>query len=365
MSLMTMLDTAQDTPLTGAASLLQLTCRQVRWVGPDVKTFVFDAPPDLDYEPGQFMTWTFDIAGQQHERCYTLTSTPTRPGWLSITVKRVPGGVVSNWLHDHLTPGTRLQAIGPGGSFCISEYPAEKYLFLGGGSGITPFMSILRDLHDRAEDADIVFIQNARTPEDLLFTEELTCIARDLPNVRVVHVCDRDLPSRPWHGHRGYLSSDTISSLVPDVADREVFCCGPEPYMARVREFVAGLGVDVRAYHEESFDFTASPVAEPAGGSSADVGGADPVAAAHTVEFRRSGRKLTCDAGTTLLQVAYDAGLNLASSCMQGICGTCKSGLVSGEVDMQPAGGIRPREIAQGKILLCCSTAKTDLVIDA
>ena len=85
----------------------------------------------------------------------------------------------------------------------------------------------------------------------------------------------------------------------------------------------------------------------------------------YTVELRRSGRTLECDEDTTLLAAAAQAGLSLPSSCQEGMCGTCKTTLLSGRVEMQHAGGIRPREIAQDKILLCCSTPREDLVLDA
>src|SRR6201996_6345146 len=98
------------------------------------------------------MTYAFEIGGETVHRCYTISSSPTRPDTISITVKRVPGGPVSNWLHDNLRPGMAVRATGPMGVFSAMEHPARKYLFLSGGSGITPLMSMTRSYRDLAAD---------------------------------------------------------------------------------------------------------------------------------------------------------------------------------------------------------------------
>src|SRR5918993_6072970 len=125
-----------------------LVCRAVRQETHDVRTFVL-APRDprlFAYKPGQFLTFTFEIGGETIHRCYTISAAPTRPHAVSITVKRVPGGPVSNWLHDNLKPGSTLKAVGPMGEFTHVDHPGGKYLFLSGGSGITPSMSMARTI---------------------------------------------------------------------------------------------------------------------------------------------------------------------------------------------------------------------------
>ena len=126
----------------------------------DVKTFVFHSPdyPALAYEPGQFLTVSPVIDGQSISRCYTLSSTPTRPFTFSITVKRVPGGAVSNWLHDNLKAGDAMAASGPAGVFTPVAGPARKLLYLSAGSGITPLMAMTRAAADLHADLDIVFV---------------------------------------------------------------------------------------------------------------------------------------------------------------------------------------------------------------
>jgi glycine betaine catabolism B len=338
-----------------------LVCRQVRHETHDVKTFVLAArrPQLFRYRPGQFLTFDFEIDGERINRCYTLSSTPTRPHLVSITTKRVPGRPVSNWLHDRLEPGMELRATGPMGGFTSLNHPAEKYLFLSGGSGITPLMSMARAYHDLALPRDIVFVHFARTPADIIFRAELELIARNLPSFRFVPVCEADTPGERWTGFGGRVSPPLLRLIAPDFLEREVMVCGPAPFMAAVRGLLAEAGFDMARHHEESFDF-----ATLTGGTAEEEAAPLPAARTFKVEFRNSGRTVECGADSFVLGAAKAAGMRLPSSCTKGLCGTCKSRLLSGEVQMKHQGGIRQREIDQGMVLICCSKPLTDLVVD-
>jgi ferredoxin-NADP reductase len=350
-----------------------LICRQVQDITHDVRTFLFEpAQPALfQHEPGQFVTLQLQIDGRSVSRCYTISTPPTRPHLLGITVKRQPGGLVSNWLHDTMAPGTRICADGPFGVFTLARHRSAKYLFLSGGSGITPVMSMTRTLYDLGSDADVVFVHSARTPADIIFRRELETIASTVPTVRVVPVCERDAPREPWSGLRGFLSVEMLQLLAPDLEDRVVFCCGPAPYMAAVRRILGEVGFDMQNYHEESFSFEDLTTTEFSARGTADgaTDEAEPGATSGTrtysVEFVRSGRTFTCGEDENVLDAAYEAGLAPPSSCGQGMCGTCKTTMLSGSVDMAHNGGIRPREIARNKVLICCSKPLSDLTIDA
>src|SRR3712207_1852961 len=126
---------AADLPLWNPDIDDMLVCRQVRDEIHDVRTFVFSGrqPCLFRFKPGQFLTFDLPI-GPGINRCYTISSAPTRPHLVSITVKRMPGGVVSNWLHEHMVPGREIRAVGPMGEFTTLNHPAPKYLFLSGGS---------------------------------------------------------------------------------------------------------------------------------------------------------------------------------------------------------------------------------------
>lgn len=353
-------------PLWNAEDDDVLICRQVRQETHDVKSFILRprTPGLVRFLPGQFLTLELEIDGETVNRCYTISSSPTRPDTLSITVKRVPGGLVSNWLHEHLGPGMSVRALGPSGAFACALHPAGKYLFLSGGSGITPLMSMSRSFHDLGEDRDVVFVHSARTPADIIFRRELGLLAATLPGFRTAFVCEGRGSEADWAAPTGYLDLPLLKRIAPDFAEREVFCCGPAPYMAAVRALLAEGGFDMTRYHEESFSFADAPNAP----ENADNDGAAETTAADaagfTVEFTKSGRTVVCAPGQKLLDAARAAGLRLPSSCAKGVCGTCKSRLVSGAVDMVHGGGIRQREIDQGLILPCCSTPRSDLVIE-
>ncbi|WP_041759127.1 hybrid-cluster NAD(P)-dependent oxidoreductase [Paraburkholderia phytofirmans] len=371
-----------------------LVCCQVRQETHDVKSFFFRAPSGraFVFEPGQFITLELEIDGESINRCYTISSPPTRPHTISITVKRVPGGKVSNWLHDNLHAGAEVRVLGPSGEFTCARHPARKFLFLSAGSGITPLMSMSRAHHELGEDSDIVFVHSARTPDDIIFARELDLIASNQAHFRTAFVCERVGARTNWPGVTGFLTLPLLKLIAPDYLEREIFTCGPAPYMQAVRNLLDEGGFDRRHYHEESFSFeTVSEVAAQL--TTAHVADAlqsvgAPVTADSFVEareeapgfapapvsieteirfkvsFAKSNREIECGSGQHVLDAAKKAGVRLPASCTQGMCGTCKVKLVSGEVAMKHAGGIRQREIDQGMVLLCCSKPLSDLVVD-
>lgn len=345
-----------------------LVCEQVQQVTHDVRTFVFRTARGHRFRhlPGQYVTVSPEIAGSVASRCYTITSPPTRPHTLSITVKRVPDGLVSNHLHDHLSAGVELQVNGPFGNFSMAHHPAGRHLFVSAGSGVTPLMAMTRTMHDLGRVADVVFLHFARTPDDVIFRTELDAIAQVNRGVRLVHVIEDDAQGACWSGLRGRVSRGLLGTAVPDLADREAFVCGPGPFMSVTRDALLDLGLPLERYHEESFVFEdlareMGPVGdEPEHGQS--VGGEH---GGHEVVFSRTGRTITCRTDQFVLDAAIENDVTLPSSCGLGMCGTCKTTLVEGTVDMHHQGGIRQREIDQGKILICCSRPTSPLVIDA
>jgi ferredoxin-NADP reductase len=342
-----------------------LVCRAVRQETHDVKTFVFSGrrPCQFRFRPGQFMTFDVPVGSAIVNRSYTISSSAARPYRISITTKRVPGGDVSNWMHDNLKPGDEIRATGPSGDFTPDPDRPAKYLFLSGGSGVTPLMSMARTFDDLAEERDVVFVHAARTPADIVFRAELDLLARRSPGFRLAHVCEATAGEPSWPGYVGRLSLPMLRLIAPDLLEREVFVCGPSPFMAAVRGMLAEVAFDMARHHEESFNFEELTRSGAVATPPAD---AEPVPAAaiFRVEFARSGRTVECGAGTTILKAGLAAGLRLPSSCTRGLCGTCKAKLASGTVDMKHAGGIRQREIDQGMVLLCCSRPTSDVVVE-
>ncbi|OXC77514.1 hybrid-cluster NAD(P)-dependent oxidoreductase [Caballeronia sordidicola] len=326
----------------------------------DVRTFEFRTTDGLPvrFEPGQFMTISATVGGQSVQRCYTISSPPTRPFLVSITVKRVPGGVVSNWLHDNMKPGVQLLAYGPSGAFTPTASKAPKLLYLSAGSGVTPLMSMTRSSIDLGLNRDIIFIHSARTPADIVFRDELQRLVALSSRLRVFFVCEGTGNEADWTGPIGRLSLLQLSEWVPDLADREVFTCGPAGYMNAVRDILRSGNHDPARYHQESFDITADVAPEPVE--------AQVIPAQHTftVTLSRSSRSFTMSPSETVLSAAKKAGVAIPSSCSQGMCGTCKTKVLEGTVDMKHNGGIREREVAKGFRLLCCSRPTSDLVLE-
>jgi glycine betaine catabolism B len=278
---------------------------------------------------------------------------------------------VSNWLHDNLQAGTAVRVLGPAGEFTCARHSASKYLFLSAGSGVTPLMSMSRAHHELNEDRDIVFVHSARTPDDIIFARELDLIAANQANFRTSFVCERVEARTNWPGITGFLTLPLLKLIAPDFMEREIFTCGPAPYMKAVRGLLDEAGFDRSRYHEESFSFEslAESAAQALNEAAHDIAEATPQDTAQTatrfsVAFAKSRRDIECGGDQHVLDAARQAGVRLPASCTQGMCGTCKVKLVSGRVEMKHNGGIRQREIDQGMVLLCCSKPLSDLIID-
>ncbi|MCX4026743.1 hybrid-cluster NAD(P)-dependent oxidoreductase [Endozoicomonas sp. SM1973] len=344
-------------------STLNVRCVAVIPETHDVMSFWFqaDKPMLFHFKPGQFVTLNLTINGKPVQRCYTIVTAPSRPYCFAIAVKRVPNGYVSNWLHDNLSVGDTLDIQGPAGIFTSIDYSAEKVLLLSGGVGITPVMSMARWWADTMANVDMVFIHSARTPDDILFIEELTRLDAVMSNFKLVVICEKIEPGQSWFGYRGFLHSNILDATTPDLLEREVFCCGPGPYMAAVQQMLQEVGFDMSRYHEESFITTPEENPEDA---------ANYVEVTYdeseliTVEFAATGKTAEILPGETIHQAAGKVGLHMPRACGMGLCGTCKVLKKSGEVSMNHSGGITDEDIAEGYILSCCSVPTGDVVVD-
>ncbi|MBB3147479.1 ferredoxin-NADP reductase [Phyllobacterium trifolii] len=335
----------------------ELVCIDVHDETHDVKSFTFVSPErkQFEFSAGQYFKFELGLDNEDDGRCYSVSSSPLRKNAITVTVKRVPGGKVSNWLHDNLIPSAAVRASGPLGRFVRPA--AKKYVFLSGGSGITPLMSMARELADTAESTDVIFLHAGRTPKDLIFREEIANIARRVEGFRILLLPEDIGAERGWPGISGRISREFLSLAAPDIADRVVMCCGPAPFMAAARKISAELGVPESNYLEESFD---AVVIEEAPASASGV----VETKSFSVQFSKQGKSVEVRADQTVLSCAKKSGVRIPSSCASGICGTCKSKLVSGAVDMKHDGGIRQREIDAGFFLPCCSRPLSDLVIE-
>ncbi len=310
---------------------------------PDTMTFALQPNAAWrGHRAGQYTSIEVEIDGVRVRRCYSIASAPgQRP--ISITVKRVPGGRVSTWMHEELRPGAIVR-LGPAtGDFTLPASAPTRLLLLSGGSGITPVMSILRDLSARGAVNDLVFVHHARSRADVIFGPELETLAARHPGLRLI-VCLDDDDDAP----RGFDEA-RLAALVPDFAERSTFLCGPAPMMDRAEAFWAEQGASARLALER---FVSAPplTALAAPGEAVQV------------QLARSQREVVATGPGPLLEQLERAGETPASGCRMGICHTCACRKRSGTVQNLVTGEVssRPDE----EIQLCISVPRSDLELD-
>jgi ferredoxin-NADP reductase len=305
---------------------------------PDVKTFVLRPNRAWrDHRAGQHTTIEVEIDGVRVRRCYSISSAP---GELpAVTVKRVPGGRVSGWLHDHVRPGSVLALAPAAGDFVLPHPLPPKLLMVTGGSGITPVMSMLRDLSAHRAIADLVLVHCARSAADVVFSGPLHDLESRYPGLRVI-LCLGDGAAGP-----GRFDEDLLQALVPDLTEREAFLCGPASLMQRVERLWAKSGASGRL-HGERFSLAGRGAPAMKDGQ------------AITVTLNGSGRRFTVRSGTLLEQLER-AGERPRSGCRMGICHTCRCRKLRGSVENLVTGAVSsaPDEDIQP----CISVARSDV----
>lgn len=329
-----------------------LECVSVIPEMPNTASFSFRAPSGAPFRfaPGQFLTLEIPAERGAVHRTYTISSSPSRPRTLTITAKAQPDSIGTRWMLDHLKPGMQMKAVGPSGLFTNAACTSRKFLFISAGSGITPMMSMTTCMWDEGRDVDVVFINCARRPSEILFRQRLEQMACRTTGLDLKFVVDAPDPYSPWTGYQGRFNQLMLGLMAPDYLEREVFCCGPEPFMQTVRDALSGLGFDMNHYRQESF---AAPATDE---RSAEIDDAIPDEAARVeVCFTRSGVQAVCAETDTILATANAAGLRIPSGCTFGVCGTCKIKKTAGEIHMVHNGGISQKDMDEGYILACCS----------
>ncbi|WP_333467537.1 FAD-binding oxidoreductase [Microcoleus sp. herbarium12] len=365
---------------------LSVSCVQAIAQTKDVKTFRFVAEPPVlfTYQPGQFITLDLQINGQQVMRSYSISSPPSRPHTLEITVKRIPDGLVSNWLHDNIEIGSEIKLSGPMGNFTCFANPSRKFLLVAAGSGITPVMSMSRWICDTASDVDVCFIYSARTPGDIIFREELELMAARYPNFKLAITITQLGAGEAWLGYSGRFNEFMLTSAAPDFRERTVYACGPDNFMEAVKTMLEKLEFPMQNYYQESFGSSHKEKQQPeATGSgetstkvetersaSQDVSAKEPsptpTSSQATVVFAKSGKEIVCDGEESILELAEQESISLKSGCRMGVCGTCKQKLISGEVNYEKEpDGLPESDRSGGFVLTCIANPIAKVVIDA
>lgn len=373
----------------------------------DVTTFEFEAVDgrEFSYLPGQSALITLEIDGKKVRRSYTISSSPTRPMRLHFTIKRVPGGLASNWMADHAQPGMEIDISGPKGKFSIQNEMPQKVLMLSGGSGITPMLSMSRYCCDLSLDVDIVFLHMARTLNDLVCAKELESIAKRMRAFKVVYGLSRNDDAQ-WQGLTGRFRAEILYQAVPDFAQRTVYLCGPVEFMDNARDIFGQTGFDLKRFHFESFggraksktkksattrktaltDLLRNPTEMRLSSAGADrppslntmpaikrppktheTEQADAEAGGQVqleVRLRGLDDVFKVAPGDVLLDALEDAGVEVDSSCRAGSCGTCRAQCHKGQVSFENEGGLTDDEADGGAVLLCTAKATTDIELE-
>ena len=337
---------------------------------PEVKTFRLMNPLGgvlpFVYLPGQFITVTVAPDGTPVKRGYTIASSPTQHDYAEITVKHEEGGVVSGFLHARVQEGDLLECAGPSGSFIFTGRECRCILLIGGGVGITPLMSVLRYLTDRAWPGDIFLIYGCKSPRDIIFREELEYLRRRHPNLRVVVTVSHP-EGTDWKGPTGMITRELISRSVSDLASRYVHLCGPVPMMEAAKKILAELGVPQERVKTEAFGPALGkpePTRPPA---DFPVGVAEKVARVTlpAVTFSLSDKSAPLPPDTPILDVADEIGVEIDNSCRVGVCGLCRVKLLSGQVSMAVEDGLEPGDKENHIILACQAKSTGNVTVEA
>jgi ferredoxin-NADP reductase len=404
---------AMETASDQQESDLIVRCIRIVQETEDVKTFSFVADPSLPFSflPGQFVTLELEIKGKLVRRAYSISSPPSRPHTLDITVKRVPPppeapqlppGLVSNWLHDNLKVGSQVKLCGaPMGKFTCGTHPPQKLLMISAGSGITPMLSMARWLYDTAAKCDLVFFHSARSPRDLIMRQELELMASRQPNFRLAITITQLELGQPWLGFTGRLTETMLLNVAPDFRDRAVYVCGSDRFMQGVKAMLASLDFPMENYHEESFGIEKKPKQEPKAERKRSqfeermrqinlqnrnlesdseskiqnpkskmvrpsLSVVQPASAKPVVVFAQSGQEISCDEEESILAVAEQNNIKIRAGCRQGVCGACKKRKLEGQIKYQTEpDGLDKSEQEQGYILPCVAFPVGKVAIEA
>ncbi len=329
----------------------QLRVHRVILETPDAVSLVLEVPDELAetfaYRAGQFCNLRVQVEGEAQMRCYSMSSSPALGEELQVTVKRVPGGVVSNWIIDHVRAGDLVELSPPTGFFQLSGGSRDLVAFAA-GSGITPVFSLVKTALHTTERTVRLHYANRDRASVIFGSELLELVERHQGRFTEVRTHDVE---------QGLLTPEAVTTFVGGAAGAgEFYVCGPGPYMEIVEQGLRGLGVEGGRIHIERFaaaDLLVGappPPTEPAGGT--------------RVTIELDGRADATDhrPGTTILQTARQMGMAPPFSCESGSCATCMARLVEGSVSMFVNNALTPEEVDEGWILTCQSVPTTPTV---
>ena len=322
---------------------------------PNAVTLVMDQPKvdRLNYLPGQYLTLKVEIDGKIHWRSFSLSSTARLDRHLAITVKRVPGGLVSNHINDHFQKGQMIEFLKPSGHFTIetSIKNERNIALIGAGSGITPLMSILKAILFHEPKSKVALLYGNRDSDQVIFLEELQSLAKKFPNRLFL----QNLLSNPKKGSHlsfktGRINGSTLDTWLNELATHMKFIeayyvCGPLGMMESTVQHLRGKGISTEHILIEKF--LAGPEMEERQSQAEGP--------THRVSLRvgNESYEIKVPSGLSILSAALAQGISIPYSCRRGICSTCMSKLIRGKVEMDNPESLLEFEVKQGKVLTC------------
>lgn len=326
----------------------------------DAVTLVFEQPADenLNYQPGQFITLILTIAGKKVRRAYSLCSAPALGELPAVTVKAVAGGIMSNYINNEVKAGDVIQIMEPMGSFVLDINASNKkqvFLF-GGGSGVTPLISIAKSILNQELESKISIIYANRDQDSIIFKTAVEHLQEKYAGrLDVIHFLET--PPADWTGEVGYMTKEKITNIIADLKDdtySEILymTCGPEPLMNIVWESLEELNIPEDKKYKESF---------VAGNTSPSAIIADDNAAKEVV-ILLEGEEYTYEvpANKTILEAGLDKNIDMPYSCQSGLCTACRGKCLQGSIKMDEDDGLSEEEKAEGYVLLCVGHPESD-----
>lgn len=317
----------------------------------------------ISYKPGQFLTLMPVINGQKVRRSYSMSSSPHADASLAITVKRVAGGLVSNWLNDHLKAGDAIEVMEPMGNFTPALHSGNRrhVVMFGGGSGITPLMSIAKSVLTIEQQSRVTIIYGNRNEYSIIFKQQLDELRQKVGDrLEVIHVLSQ--PLNGWEGPKGRINQTLASQMLAALPDfdaktTEFYLCGPEGMMHEVENCLTLLRVPAELIRKEHFA-AAAPEAE-----AADEDDGSLKTQTVTINYEGSQYEIEVQPHQTILEAALDLDIDLPYSCQAGMCTACMGKCTSGKIKMDEEDGLTAKEIQQGYILTCVAHPLTKGVV--
>ncbi len=332
----------------------------------DATTLYFEIPENLKdtftYTAGQYLTFEVEMGGEKVRRSYSLCTYSGVDVMPAVTVKRVDGGKMSNYLNAEIKEGDVMSVMPPMGKFTVvpDASRAAHYVLFGGGSGITPVLGIAKAVLADEPNSKVTLVYANRNPDSVIFKQTLSDMEKASNGRFKVHH-NYDTAPLTYFGLKGMLNVDKVQSIVKSKIggsfdQYQYFICGPGPMMEVIKDGLRNLGISGDRVNTEYFAApTSKSAVDEKPSQSTDFNGVSEV----TLTVYGKTHTITCDQNTTILNAAMKQGIDPPYSCTVGVCTTCRAKVTVGKMHMLEREGLSDAEIAEGYVLTCQSVPRS------